>query len=111
MGALTLAKIGNQAASGRWGDYFDMALDPDGRTFWYVGEYYEGGGWDTWIGSFTVDAGCEVDYNGDGVVNTQDVLAFLNDWAAGNSGADWNDDGIVDTRDVLAFLNDYNAGC
>ena len=111
MGALTLAKIGNQAASGRWGDYFDMALDPDGNTFWLTGEYYESGGWDTWITSFTLDAGCAADYNGDGLVNTLDVLAFLNDWSAGNDGADWNNDGEINTQDVLAFLNDYNLGC
>ncbi len=111
MGPLTLAKIGNQAASGRWGDYFDMALDPDGSTFWYTGEYYENGGWDTWIGSFTIGSGCAADYNGDGVVNTLDVLAFLNDWSAGNDKADWNGDGTINTQDVLAFLNDYNLGC
>ena len=111
MGALTLAKIGNQAVDGRWGDYFDMALDPDGNTFWICGEYYENGGWGTWISSFTISDPCGADYNGDGVVDTRDVLAFLNDWSAGTGGADWNDDGSIDTRDVIAFLNDFNAGC
>ncbi|HZW09548.1 MAG TPA: GC-type dockerin domain-anchored protein, partial [Phycisphaerales bacterium] len=105
MGALTVAKIGSAAADGRWGDYFDMALDPDGRTFWLCGEYYEGAGWGTWISSFTVS--CPADFNGDGVVNTQDVLAFLNVWAAGDPDADWNGDGAVNTQDVLAFLNEY----
>ena len=111
MGALQMGKIGNQAASGRWGDYFDMALDPDGCTFWIVGEYYENGGWRTWIQSFTVSECCRVDINGDGAVNSQDVLAFLNLWTAGDNQADWNDDNTVDTRDVLSFLNDFNAGC
>jgi hypothetical protein len=39
------------------------------------------------------------------------VLAFLNAWASGNPIADWNGDGAIDTRDVLAFLNDWSAGC
>ena len=57
--------------------------------------------------------GCQYrpgDYNRDGDVNTLDVLAFLNDWAAGDPMADWNHDGDVNTLDVLAFLNDWNMG-
>ena len=54
---------------------------------------------------------CLGDWNGDGSVNTLDVLAFLNDWAAGNLDADINGDGAVNTLDVLAFLNAWNAGC
>ncbi len=54
---------------------------------------------------------CEGDWNGDGVANTIDVLAFLNDWAAGDEDADVNGDGDVNTLDVIAFLNDWAAGC
>ena len=54
---------------------------------------------------------CEGDWNGDGLANTLDVLAFLNDWVAGDAGADVNGDGEVNTLDVLAFLNNWNAGC
>jgi len=56
-------------------------------------------------------ATCVADFNGDGVVDTRDVLAFLNAWASGDGAADINGDGVVDTRDVLAFLNLWNAGC
>ncbi|HZW10182.1 MAG TPA: GC-type dockerin domain-anchored protein [Phycisphaerales bacterium] len=56
-------------------------------------------------------AGCAVDFNGDGAVNTLDVLAFLNAWNADDHSADFNGDGTLDTRDVLAFLNAWNAGC
>ncbi len=55
--------------------------------------------------------GCEADFNGDGNVNTQDMLAFLNAWAAGDASADINGDGIVNTQDVIAFLNLWVAGC
>ena len=36
----------------RWGDYTGMALDPDGVTFWYVGEYSRNQAtarWSTWV--------------------------------------------------------------
>ena len=57
------------------------------------------------------DGACVADWNGDGSVNTQDVLAFLNDWSAGNAAADINGDGSVNTQDVLMFLNAWATGC
>jgi len=54
---------------------------------------------------------CVADFNDDGIVNTQDVLAFLNVWADGLDTADINGDGIVNTLDVLAFLNHWTSGC
>ena len=56
-------------------------------------------------------APCRADFNGDGTVNTQDVLAFLNAWAAGDASGDFNGDGTVNTLDVLAFLNAFAVGC
>jgi len=58
-----------------------------------------------------LDAGCIADFNGDGNVNTNDVLAFLNAWNARDPRADINGDGNINTNDVLAFLNLWNAGC
>ncbi|QKK08880.1 MAG: hypothetical protein HND58_12415 [Planctomycetota bacterium] len=49
------------------------------------------------------------DYNGDGSVNTQDLTAFLNDWAPGNGATDCNGDGAVDTRDLVCYLNIWNS--
>lgn len=42
----------------RWGDYTGMTIDPDGKTFWYLGEYSKNTGtnngrWGTYVGSFT----------------------------------------------------------
>jgi serine protease AprX len=54
---------------------------------------------------------CTADVNGDGEVNTQDVLAFLNLWVADEDQADFNGDGTINTQDVLAFLNAWVAGC
>ena len=55
--------------------------------------------------------GCLADFNDDGLVNTQDVLAFLNAWKAGEPAADINGDGNINTQDVLAFLNLWTRGC
>ncbi|QKK09931.1 MAG: hypothetical protein HND58_18430 [Planctomycetota bacterium] len=54
---------------------------------------------------------CPGDFNSDGAVNTQDILAFLNAWTAGDEAADFNEDGSVNTLDVLAFLNVWTGGC
>ena len=45
----------------RWGDYTGMTIDPDGATFWYLGQYSKPGAhavcdWSTYIGSFTFDS-------------------------------------------------------
>jgi hypothetical protein len=47
----------------RWGDYTEMTIDPDGQTFWYLGQYSKsrsGTNWGTYIGSFTF-AACSPD--------------------------------------------------
>lgn len=60
--------------------------------------------------SGVVPGGCAAaDVNGDGGVDTQDVVAFLNLWAADDPRADWNEDGAVDAQDVIAFLNGWVA--
>ena len=58
-----------------------------------------------------IAAACAADFNGDGEVDTLDVLAFLNAWSAGDPSADFNGDGAINTLDVLAFLNAWSAGC
>lgn len=58
-----------------------------------------------------VGGGCDADFDGDGTVNTLDVLAFLNAWTSADESADFNGDGSINTLDVLAFLNAWAAGC
>ncbi len=43
----------------RWGDYTGMTVDPNGQTFWYLGEYSKNTGttqgrWGNWIAEITV---------------------------------------------------------
>jgi hypothetical protein len=54
---------------------------------------------------------CRVDVTGDGQVNVQDFLSFLQLFAAGADGADFNRDRDVNIQDFLAFLAAYAAGC
>jgi hypothetical protein len=54
---------------------------------------------------------CAVDVTRDGMVDTRDMLAFLNRWTAGESDADFNGDGVVDTTDLVEFLYRWVAGC
>ena len=73
---------------------------------------YGAGFVDAWAAvQAALDMACVADFNGDGSVDTLDVLAFLNAWGAGDASADINGDGAVDTLDVLAFLNAWGAGC
>ena len=62
---------------------------------------------------------CPADFNGDGVVDTRDFIAYLGAWSAqrnedcslGDCTADTNGDGVVDTRDFVVFLNTWTTGC
>ncbi len=47
----------------RWGDYTEMTIDPDGQTFWYLGEYSKNTGstngrWGTFISAFSFGGTC-----------------------------------------------------
>jgi probable HAF family extracellular repeat protein len=54
---------------------------------------------------------CRADVNGDGSVNVQDFLVYLQAFAAADSSADLNGDGSVTVQDFLVFLNLYGLGC
>ena len=56
---------GYDGAPYRWGDYTGMSVDPNGVTFWYLGEYSkldvtnQSANWGTYIGSLSFE-GCSV---------------------------------------------------
>ncbi|MFZ4573884.1 MAG: GC-type dockerin domain-anchored protein, partial [Phycisphaerales bacterium] len=54
---------------------------------------------------------CPADYNHDGGVDGDDVIAFFGDWDAGNNAADFNSDGGVDGDDVIQFFGHWDSGC
>lgn len=49
-----------------------------------------------------------VDFNADGMVNSLDLISFINAFAIGDMSADFNGDGVLTTLDMLDFLNAYN---
>ena len=58
MSAPTVFETGTTTANGRWGDYFDIAVDPtDESTFWVVGQVQNNSGWQTVINSFSIGGG------------------------------------------------------
>jgi murein tripeptide amidase MpaA len=54
---------------------------------------------------------CSADVNLDGVVDFNDLLAYLNLFNAQDPMADVDEDGVVDFNDFLVYLNLFNAGC
>ena len=74
-----------------------------------VGGYLQNRGTGTLNINFTPS--CPADYNNDGGVDGDDVIAFFADWDAGVMDADFNDDGGVDGDDVIGFFGNWDAGC
>ncbi|MFZ4574197.1 MAG: hypothetical protein ACOYN0_07350 [Phycisphaerales bacterium] len=54
--------------------------------------------------------GCFADYNNDGGIDGDDVIAFFADWDAGNACADADASQGVDGDDVIAFFGAWDAG-
>ncbi|MFZ4573246.1 MAG: CHRD domain-containing protein [Phycisphaerales bacterium] len=54
--------------------------------------------------------GCFGDFNNDGGIDGDDVIAFFADWDANRACADVNGDTGVDGDDVIAFFNAWDAG-
>lgn len=56
-GEIDYVSFQSSTAPNRWGDYTGMTIDPDGTTFWYLGQYSKdtgttNGRWGNWIASF-----------------------------------------------------------
>ena len=78
--------------------FFDNALDENYRTLLLI------------TGTGGASDPCDAaDCDENGVVDTRDVLCFLNLWNAGDEAADCDENGVIDTRDVLCYLNLWNA--
>ena len=61
----------------------------------------------------TADAceACPADFDGDGEVNSQDFIGYLNAFVVGDSAADFDGDGEVNSQDFIGYLNAFVAGC
>jgi hypothetical protein len=58
-----------------------------------------------------MDTPCMADFDGNGLVQVQDIFAFLSAWFAGSASADINGNGSVAVDDIFAFLSAWFAGC
>ena len=54
--------------------------------------------------------GCIADYNNDGGIDGDDVIAFFGDWDAGNACADADNSSGVDGDDVILFFSAWDMG-
>jgi len=70
-----VAGVGSLSTN-RWGDYFDLSVDPvDGCTFWFTGSYLPANTWTTRVASFRHESCGEPTFNLNGVALTQSVCA------------------------------------
>lgn len=53
---------------------------------------------------------CGADFNGDGGIDGEDIMAFIAAWQAGMMYADLNDDGAVDGADIGDFFFRWEEG-
>ncbi|MCB0352863.1 MAG: hypothetical protein KDD64_05035, partial [Bdellovibrionales bacterium] len=54
---------------------------------------------------------CHADFNGDGIVNVDDLFAFLSAWFAQSMSADFDGSGDIDVPDIFLFLTVWFEGC
>jgi hypothetical protein len=54
---------------------------------------------------------CEIDFNADGVVNSQDFFDFLVLFFAADPLADFDHTGTVNSQDFFAYLDSFFVGC
>jgi hypothetical protein len=107
--------------------------EPVTYTNWDPGEPSHAGGLEHWVELFgsnghwndnrdvpnvtvygcveVLGGACRADFNGDGSVNVQDFLAFLQAFAGADPRADMTGDGSVNIQDFLAYLQLFAAGC
>ncbi len=54
---------------------------------------------------------CPSDMNNDGVLDLNDISAFIGSFLAGQFAADFNADGVYDLTDLVEFIDGFVAGC
>ena len=95
----------NGGGSGPYAGTYEPSLSPDGSALYFISDRPGGfGGFDIW----QVSISPVVDFNGDGIVDSDDTRIMIDCWHTDNSQCDigpmpWGD-GIVDAQDLLVLL-------
>lgn len=115
---VALSPSGVSASQHRWGDYYDLTVDPtDDETMWAVGQVETDFGWQTKVASFRVGAppvGCGLADVADpiGVLDLADISTFVGGFAVLDPVADVSEPfGTWDLQDIAAFVGAFAAGC
>jgi probable HAF family extracellular repeat protein len=90
-----------------WTLTYANAISADGTTI--VGTGVHAGHHEGWIAH--VPAPCRADFDGNGAVNVQDFLGYLQAYATGDPRADTDGSGSITVQDFLGFLNLFGLGC
>jgi len=61
--------------------------------------------------TITVLEGCSVDIDGDGMINTSDLIILLNNFGTDDPASDVNNDGVVNVLDLIELLLHYGQSC
>ncbi len=81
----------------------DAAPPSSGGAYTLAGGYWPGVG---------ITAGCNpADLDGNGVLNFDDIDAFVNGFLGGDLIADLDGNGVLNFDDIDAFVNNFLAGC
>lgn len=96
------------------GSYYWIVPDIDtarARMRLVVRDAFGNEGSDTSPADFVIGDPCAADFDGNGVVDSDDFFAFVNAYLAGDGSADINGDGTLDSDDFFDYLNVYFTGC
>ena len=94
-----------------------LATPPIPARFDNAAHRFRGYAWGENIGWINLDdatifvGGCPADYNGDGLLNVQDIFDFLAGWFSNDPRADFNGVGGLGVQDIFDFLAAWFAGC
>ena len=98
--------------------YFHFNNGDFGDPPFYVGDFlvvdgtFAGGMGNTVMARFQInELGCAADFNGDGLVDVLDFVAFQLAWQAGDPSADCDASGTFDVIDFVCFQRLFVLGC